>query len=94
MVQEKIDKYVDSICNCFGFEKNEFIKPRVGRKISSVRNIVYYILHKEMGFSLSKIAKYFNRQIRTIVIANATIKYRLQNGFSEEKELYDKCKKR
>lgn len=93
-MQEKIDKYVESICESFGFDKNEFIKPRVSRNISSVRNIVYYILHKEMGFSLSKIAKYFDRQVRTIVIANATIKYRLQNNFSEEKELYDKCKKR
>lgn len=93
-MQEKIDKYVESICECFGFDKNEFIQPRVSRNISSVRNVVYYILHKEMGFSLSNIAKYFNRQIRTIVIANATIKYRLQNKFNEEKELYNKCKKR
>lgn len=93
-MQEEINKYVESICQCFGFDKKEFIKHRGNRKMSSVRNVVFYVLHQEMGFSLSKIAKFFNRQIRTIVIANATIKYRLQNNFSEETELYNKCKKR
>ena len=93
-MQEKIDKYVDSICECFGFDKNEFIKHRGSRNMSSVRNVVFYILHQDMKISLSNIMKYFNRKVRIITTANATIKYRLENGFSEEIELYNKCKKR
>lgn len=92
-MQEKIDNYVENICECFGFDKKEFIKPRGNRKLSSVRNMVFYILHQEMNLSLSAITKYFNRKVRIITSVNAVIKYRLQNNFSEETELYNKCKK-
>lgn len=93
-MSESIDKYVESICSQFGYTKEEFVAPRGNRAMSRVRNMVLYILHQDLGFSLSKISRYFDRQIRTIVIANATMKYRLKNNFSEEVELYNKCKKR
>lgn len=93
-MSESIDKYVECICSQFGYTKVDFIAPRGNREMSRTRNMVLYILHQDFGFSLSKISKYFNRQVRTIVIANATMKYRLKNNFSEEVELYNKCKKR
>lgn len=93
-MNENIDVFVKRICSKFGYTKEDFIAPRGNREMSRIRNMVFYILHKDLQFSLSNISKYFNRQIRTIVIANATIKYRLLNNFSEEIELYNKCKKR
>lgn len=80
---------IETICAYFSLEKNNVIEKTNKQTISIARNYIYYILHYEYGYSISQIAKRFNRCKREINYRISEIKYRINYFQSIKKEYQD-----
>lgn len=73
-----IEKTTEKIANCFGYSLNDVKNKDISHKVSQVRNIIYYVLHFELGYSSKKIATYFGRDDRHIKHQNSITKYQVK----------------
>ena len=84
---EKLENAINSLITPIGISMEELVEKNHSKNISQVRNIVYYILHCDMGYSFNKIARFFNRCDREIKYRVAQIKFMITH-FSDDKECY------
>ena len=91
LMKYNIQELVTRIASKLGYTFEEFVAYRGSRELSRYRNMTFYILHVDYNFSISQIARFFNRCERTIQYSNAAIKCRLQM-VKEEMDLYNMFK--
>lgn len=82
---------IAKICEYFNVTKEQLIAKDKHKHIVFARNYVYYILHVDMGLSLSKTSKLMNRKERNIRARIAEMKHRMKY-IKEYQETYETLK--
>lgn len=83
-----MENIVNKICAVYDMPVANILLKSTKREYSNIRNYVYYILHYDYAYSISQIAKFFNRCKREINYRISETKYRI-SCVSSYKEEYD-----
>lgn len=87
-----IERVEKDVCNFFGVHKQAIASKERTSQVSMARGYVFYILHKDYGISISKIANTYFRTSRAVFWHIGKIKYFLKQRMY--KEIYNNiCKK-
>lgn len=69
----------DIVCDIIGVCRKDIMDKNKATAPTVARNITWYILHFEYGYSANTIAKIYNRSTRNIFKQIADIKYKIEN---------------
>jgi len=72
-----MDLIIENVCDFFKIDKQKVIDKSNKQDICIIRNYIYYILHYEYNFSITQIAKKFNRCRREISYRISEAKFRI-----------------
>ena len=87
-----IDNVEKDVCAFFGVNRQAIVNKDRTSQVSMARGYIFYILHKEYGLSISKIANTYLRTNRAVFWHIGKIKYFLKQRMY--KEIYNNiCKK-
>lgn len=87
-----IERVEKDVCRCFGVDRQSIVNQDRTSQVSMARGYIFYILHKDYGISISKIANTYFRTPRAVFWHIGKIKYFLRQRMY--KEIYNSiCKK-
>lgn len=72
-----MDLIINYICEYFKIDEEKVIEKSNKQDVCIIRNYIYYILHYDYKFSISQIARRFNRCRREINYRVSDAKYRI-----------------
>lgn len=75
--EEVIEKVENAVCKHFGVSQQDILNKDKRRDISVARSMCWMILHCEYKFSFRKIANAYYRNIRTVSLLIAKMKYQV-----------------
>lgn len=79
-----IEKVEKDVCRYFGVDKQAIVNKDRTSQVSMARGYIFYILHKEYGLSIAKIANTYLRTSRAVFWHIGKIKYFLKQRMYKE----------
>ncbi len=79
-----VDDLERCVCNVLNVDQEQIKNKNLKTNVTLARGFIFYILHKDYGFSISLISKLYKRSIRNVFWHNDKISHFLKQSIYKE----------